>query len=213
LQASLDYLLKAANAEQDTDKTESLLDLLSIFRDYTKTGKIDYSKSILATQVKALENTSRVLQTNVRKLGTPPPIITPTLPSQNPTHRNPQSYASAATRNLPSDQTGFNLVTNRKKPGTTSPPAPKPTLKEHQISFPNPGLDKFFGLLDTRTRLNKAFETAGYRGKTVISGVRLSQNNNIVITGNHGFPASFLLDKIDIIRKIFPQCQAKTNET
>ncbi|KAF2147586.1 uncharacterized protein K452DRAFT_217497, partial [Aplosporella prunicola CBS 121167] len=197
LEASLNYLLKAANAEQTKDRIEKILDLLSIFREFTNTGKIDYSKLILATQVKALENTSRTLNISVRKLTIP--YILPQESLSKPLQRKgaPQSYATVTAQNS-------SLIPDR-----FTPPSPR----EHQIFFPNRGLDKSFGPLAARIKLNKAFKNAGYRGKTIISGVRLSQNNNIVVTGNQGFPATFLLDKIAIIRKVFPDCQAQTNES
>ena len=204
LEASLNYLLKAANAEQTKDRTEKILNLLSIFREFTNTGKIDYLKSILITQVKALENTSRTLNTSVRKLTIP--YIPPQESLSKPLQRKgaPQSYATVTAQNSSLIPDGFTPVSIKRKPTQTSPPAPKPSPREHQISFPNRGLDKSFGPLAARTKLNKAFKNAGYRGKTIISGVRLSQNNNIVVTGNQGFPATFLLDKIAIIRKVFP---------
>lgn len=215
IDAALDCLIKATNLENDKKKTENLLDLISIFREYTGNAKIDYSKSILATQVRAVEVATRTLSNKVRNISIPPPIPIESKPNKAKKTGEKTSYASVASQgkeNLESE--GFTLVSTRKKPIPTSPLAPKkPTLIERQITLKYEGIRAEFKPYALRERLNKAFENAGFRNKAVISGVYLSIKNNIVLTANEGYTASFLLDKRVVIEKIFPKSPIRTNES
>lgn len=215
IDAALDCLIKATNLENDKKKTENLLDLISIFREYTGNAKIDYSKSILATQVRAVEVATRTLSNKVRNISIPPPIPIESKPNKAKKTGEKTSYASVASQgkeNLESE--GFTLVSTRKKPIPTSPLAPKkPTLVERQITLKYEGIRAEFKPYALRERLNKAFENAGFRNKAVISGVYLSIKNNIVLTANEGYTASFLLDKRVVIEKIFPKSPIRTNES
>ena len=57
-----DLIVKAYSTTQNRNTQARLLDLLEVFREYTKNSQIRYTSTILATQVANLEQTARKIE-------------------------------------------------------------------------------------------------------------------------------------------------------
>lgn len=194
--ASLDCLIKAIDLENDEKKTNELLDLVGIFREYTTTGVVN-TKTILSTQVKAFENVSRSLSKQAKEI-TQQNIQT----TQNKTK---QSYAQVVDNLKEWTTIQPKQLPYRKQPQVTTPKkTTQVVIKPKDISS---DIITSFSALSTRNALNKAF------GKTVIRTISLSERKNLTLTPNDGYTADFLIKNRETIERIVPIKEIIENKT
>ncbi|EMD97939.1 hypothetical protein COCHEDRAFT_1209700 [Bipolaris maydis C5] len=169
----------------------SLLDLVEVFRDYTKTGRVNKKNAaILGDQISSLSNVSKELRDKVRRLDKP----TPAQPNQQSNRQTaaptqPISYAAAATANKEQQWT-----TVQKK----APQKAKPSLKERQLVLVNQGGPAAFDALRLRNAFNQAFTLKGGVQSPVVASVTLSSKGNKVVTTTPAFIANYLLENQSI---------------
>jgi hypothetical protein len=63
-----DLLIKAAGLTKEYNKQTRLLDLIEIFREYTKKKKILKTSNIIVLQITSLENTTRRIESKTKEL-------------------------------------------------------------------------------------------------------------------------------------------------
>lgn len=207
LDAALACLVHAANLAENAEKQKSLLELTTVFREYTEHGKLDYSKSILTAHVHQLESISRNLANKVRDIHRPPAL-------DNTRPGNPSYAAVAATNSKQPQPDGFSTVKGKKNQRETRQDQPrdqKSSVKARQIVLSTSAPIDAFSALALRNALNDEFRSQGIRGP-VISTVSLTLRKNVLITDTEDFSAKFLLEKQSTIRKIFPDSRMQANE-
>ena len=99
-----DLIVLASTLTNSRDEQTRLLDLLSIFREYTEKGSLFKASTIITSQIANLESATRQLASKTRDLNRVQPAVpTPrasTNQSTNPTTSKP-SYATTAKSNQP----------------------------------------------------------------------------------------------------------------
>jgi hypothetical protein len=99
-----DLIVLASTLTNSRDEQTRLLDLLSIFREYTEKGSLFKASTIITTQIANLESATRQLASKTRDLNKVQPAVpTPrvsTNQSTNPTTSKP-SYVTTAKTNQP----------------------------------------------------------------------------------------------------------------
>ena len=99
-----DLIVLASTLTDSRDEQNRLLDLLSIFREYTEKGDLFKASTIITSQIANLESATRQLTSKTRDLNKVQPAVpstrTSTTQSTNPSTQKP-SYTSAAKTNQP----------------------------------------------------------------------------------------------------------------
>jgi hypothetical protein len=202
-----DLIVLASTLTNSRDEQTRLLDLLSIFREYTEKGSLFKASTIITSQIANLESATRQLASKTRDLNRVQPAVpTPrasTNQSTNPTTSKP-SYATTAKSNQPASSepqewTNIGPKGPIKTPKTQGPR--KPTQENRIILVqenplprgPIPG----FSPLSVRNAFNKAFYDKGIKD-LVVATVYRSISGNIVVATTSIFNADFLLDKKSI---------------
>lgn len=211
LEGALDCLLKAANLEEDLEKNRKILDLLQIFREYTEGGILDKAKSILATQVRSLENTSRALANRTRelnKLPAAPPtsiyIPQPPNPILPPANSPKSNYASIAATNCQEWTTIARKNASQTTKTTIPPTGGKKTKPLRQAVLRLVSRPSEISSFAMRNAFNKAFSVVYSKKPTVISAASISEKGNLVLTVTESYSADFLLKNKKIIDSVIP---------
>jgi hypothetical protein len=203
-----DLLVSAYSASNSRAEQTQLLDLLGVFREYTESGLVRKTTSLLATQIANLEQTSRKieLQAKTNQSWAKVAAITPT--------------TSVAQKSYLSSNQDWTLVTSKKGSSTGTSKNTSPSTREKtspRASGPGkPALSKrctllqahrvqasSFSSIRTRDLINKAFQANGIQ-KLVVSIALLSIKGNIVIVTTPDFNSDFLLENLAIIKGVLP---------
>jgi hypothetical protein len=224
-----DLLVRAYSTTTSRVEQGKLLDLLQIFREYTESGIIQKTSSILATQVANLEQASRKIESQARNNQSTWAKIAQIQPSSQAINQpiTGQSQASATGLNQAS-ATGpkrpktqdWTLVTSKKGSSNGTSSNTSPITREKAYSKAS-GPSKLalsrrctlllvhqvqassFSSIYIRDLINNAFKANGIE-KPVISTVSLSIKGNIVVYTTPEFNADFLVEKKAIIKGVLP---------
>ena len=216
-----DLLVRAYSTTISRVEQGKLLDLLQIFREYTESGIIQKTSSILATQVANLEQASRKIESQARNNQSTWAKIAQIQPSSQAINQpiTGQSQASATGPKRPKTQ-DWTLVTSKKGSSIGASTITSPNTREKTSSKAN-GPSKLalsrrctllqarlmqassFSSIHTRDLINNAFKNNGIE-KPVISTVSLSIKGNIVVYTTPEFNADFLIEKKAIIKGVLP---------
>lgn len=215
-EAALDCRIQAANMEDDREKARADLDLINIVREYTENGVLSHSKSLLATQLRSLENSTRAVANRARELSNLPATSTniprpPTAPSHasrapQPPQLAPQSsYANIATR-------GQEKWTTIPFKAPAKKAAAKPKETRTAIFHPRCPIPETSSLY-MRNAFNKAFKEKYPTRGLVISGVTISPRGNLVLTVIDGLTAKFLIENKAVIDSVTPTVSVVENRS
>lgn len=224
LEAGLDCFLKAADKEDDRKKHQDILDLVNIIREYTESGLLGRSKSILATQLRSLENSTRAVANRARELSKAQPSI----PIPNPTPSLHAPQASQQTRQQasqptagPTGQSYATVATVGQEKWTTVPSkatakktAAKSKPKETRTAIfrprnPIPEMSS----LHMRNAFNGAFKEKHPTRGPILSSVTVSPRGNLVLTVTDGLTAKFLVENKAVIDSVTPTASVVENRS
>ena len=178
-------LLEACTLSKSYEEQSRLLDLLEVFREYTKKGKIFKTLNIIASQVASLKTATRNFENKTKTL------------ASNPSFAKAASLGTTTTSSIATPQE-WTLATKAKpqKQASTTPTRPKKSTRLILVKSPIGQTTKFSSLA-LRNAFNKAFVDKGVIGP-VVNAVSTTLNQNIVVTTAPIFSADFLLEKQSI---------------
>lgn len=220
-----DLLVEAYTASANRTEQTNLLDLIQVFREYTESGIIRKTTSILASQVANLERATR----KVEILAKPKPSQSPKPsqrsenrisenppPSQNNGTNQPKaSYAQVANTSPTNNWTTINTKELAKaKLAKAQKEKEKAKLKEKDrrlVLLSSTTATTQFSSLRLRNLINDAFKKAG-QSELVIRSISKTMAENIVLITTDGFSSQFLLDHKSIWEGIIPHKEAKRDQ-
>ena len=205
IEQARNLVAKASVLAASTERKTQLLDLLEVFRDFTEKGRVNkHGLSVLANQVSSLETVSKNLGKSVCEIhktaskqatapapaSAPVPALSVNTPVVNGNHT--LSYAASAANG---PNTDWKVVEKKK----TQPSKPKHSLSNRQLVLTQEENQNTAGIdpLAIRNAFNAAFAAKGV-SNPVITSVKVSKRENIVLTTTPSFHAQYLLDHIEI---------------